>query len=134
MAGAWLLRASPSALTPPGCCVTLQATGRVAGALGLVALGLPTPTHETILVVVAGLPPPQDIGASCVRYQVWVYGGGSLRLGIALRPGPGPGLFAGGLGPLTPGPWSEIALTPEPRFSATPSGPVLLAASFAYCR
>jgi len=136
MSRVFIRRADRSTLAPPGCCVVLRSTGQAAAALGVLGLGVISTEQEEITVVAGGLPLPQTFGGGFTRYVAWVFGGGSLRLGITLGRVASNlgGTYAGGLASVVPGPLSEIAVTPEPPFTATLTGPVVLDGSFAFCR
>lgn len=126
--------AEPLLLAPPGCCVRLAPTGRVPAAVGVLGLGT-AGGLQTFTVLASNLPPPATLGPTFTGYVAWTYGGGTLRLSVGLQPVPvGPaGTYAGGLGPLSPVPYSEIAVTAEPPGTATPTGPTVLLGSFASC-
>jgi len=134
MSQSFVRRVGVSVVAPPGCCVKLQSTGRVPAALGVLGLGVGA-NQEEFTVVASGLPQPSSLGGGFTRYVAWVFGGGTLRLGITLQgSGAGPGgTYAGGIGPLVPAPLSEVALSAEPPFTATLTGPVVLLGSFAFC-
>lgn len=132
--------ATPTDGTPaaadPACCVTLQATGQAPEGFGVLLLQTLAPGEQEVAVVVAGLPPPAAFGRRFTRYVLWLFGGGTLRLGLTLDAAPsGVGtVYAGGIGPMSLGSLSEIAVSAEPPATGSITGPVVLEGSFAFCR
>lgn len=118
------------------CCLLLEATAAAPGAFGALLLRQVTANRNEIGVVAAGLPLPVSLGPRFTRYVLWLFGGGSLRLGLPLGAAGAPvgPLYAGGVGPLPTMPLSELAISAEPPASTSLTGPVVLEGSFAFCR
>ena len=139
LADAALLGQAPdtdlSAVTT-GCCIRMQPTDQTPSAFGVLSLLVPATGLQQFVAVVEGLPSPQSFGAQYTRYVLWIYGGGSLRFGMALGPAAADlgTVYAGGTNALSAGPLSEAAVSAEPATSASLIGPIVLLGSFGLCR
>jgi hypothetical protein len=119
----------------PACCVVLAATAEVPAAIGVLLFTAPFPKQQEVAATVAGLPPPASFGRKFTRYVLWLAGGGTLKIGLSFQTAAGlPGSYAAAIGPLNFGALSEIVVTVEPPSTASPTGPVVMEGSFAFCR